>query len=84
MSIDRKAAMRKLNLSDLFTVAVGRHGSQACVAKKCGISQSMVSLYLSGKHRTIKAANLPKIARCLGVKPSVLISACVESGSSAS
>lgn len=72
--------MRKLNLSDLFTVAVGRHGSQCEVAKKCGITQSMVSLYVSGKVRTVKAANLMKIARCLGVSPTVLLAALDQTG----
>ncbi len=74
--------MRKLNLSDLFTVAIGRHGSQCAVAKRCGISQSMVSLYLSGKQKTVKSSNVLKIAHCLGVKPGVLIAACQESDSS--
>lgn len=73
--------MRKINLSDLFTLAVARHGTQAEVARRCGIVQSMVSLYISGKHKTIKAKNVPRIARCLGVKPGVLLAACVESDS---
>lgn len=75
--------MRKLNLSDLFTVAVGRHGSQVVVAKKCGISQSMVSLYLNGRVRTVKAENVLRIARCLGIKPGVLLGACAENDSTA-
>lgn len=73
--------MRKLNLSDLFTVAVGRHGSQCEVAKKCGITQSMVSLYVSGKVRTVKAKNLLRIAKCLGVKPTILLAALDQSDS---
>lgn len=75
--------MRKLNLSDLFTLAVSKHGSQCHVAKRCGISQSMVSLYMSGKVKTVKAASVLRIAHCLGVKPGVLLAACVENDSNA-
>ena len=75
--------MRKLNLSDLFTVAVGKHGSQVIVARKCGISQSMVSLYISGKAKTVKAASVLKIAKCLGVKPATLLAACRGNDSNA-
>jgi transcriptional regulator with XRE-family HTH domain len=75
--------MRRLNLSDLFTVAVGRHGSQVEVAKKCGISQSMVSLYLNGKVRTVKAENILRIARCLGIRPGILLAALAESDANA-
>lgn len=68
--------MRHLNLSDLFRVAVERHRGQCAVAKRCGISQSMVSLYVAGKHRSIKAANVARIAQCLGVSPIALLRAC--------
>ena len=71
--------MKQINLSDLFSVAVCKHGSQVEVAKKCGITQSMVSLYVSGKVRAVKVCNIHKIARCLGVNPSVLMRACEKS-----
>lgn len=73
--------MRKLKLSDLFNVAVGKHGSQVVVARKCGISQSMVSLYLSGKVRTVRACSVLKIAKCLGVKPGLLLQVCQHNDS---
>lgn len=71
--------MRKPTLSDLFTKAIAIHGTQQKVATKCGISQAMVSMYLSGKVRSVNATNLAKIARCLGVKPVVLLAACRKS-----
>jgi transcriptional regulator with XRE-family HTH domain len=74
--------MRKPNLSDLFTFAVARHGTQCEVAKRCGISQAMVSLYISGKARTVRAANVLRIAHCLGVKPGVLLAALAKDDSS--
>jgi predicted transcriptional regulator len=73
--------MTKIKLSVLFAAALAREGTQAIVAKKCGISQSMVSLYISGKCKTVKAANVIKIAKCLRVKPEVLLRACQENDS---
>lgn len=73
--------MRKPTLSDLFTRAIALHGTQQKVATRCGISQAMVSMYVSGKVRAVNSANLAKIARCLGVKPVVLLAACSRNGS---
>lgn len=75
MSVDNNAIMQKRSLSELFTAAVARHGSQACVAKKCGISASMVSLYVNGQVKTVHACNVLKIAHCLGIKPATLLAA---------
>lgn len=74
--------MRKPTLSDLFTCAIATHGSQKKVADRCGISQAMVSMYASGKVLSINSVNLAKIAKCLGVKPVVLLAACRKTGSS--
>lgn len=68
--------MRQPSLADLFTVAVQRHGGQTKVAKKCGITQSMVSLYMAGKVKSIKSENVIRIASCLGIKPAQLLAAC--------
>lgn len=68
--------MKKMNLSELFIVAAAKHGGQASLAKRCGVSQSMISLYVCGRHQTIKAVNVPKIARCLGITPAQLLKAC--------
>lgn len=65
--------MQKRSLSELFAAAVARHKTQANVARKCGISPSMVSLYIAGKVRTVQANNILKIAHCLGVKPRTLL-----------
>ena len=73
MSVDKSQPMQKRSLSELFIAAVARHGSQACVAKKCGISASMVSLYISGSVLTVQAGNVLKIAHCLGIKPATLL-----------
>lgn len=83
MWMDKHPFMRKINLSDLFTVAVGRHGSQTEVARKCGIAQSMVSLYISGKVKTVRAENVIRMARCLGVKPGILLAAMAKNDSDA-
>lgn len=73
MSVDKSSVMQKRSLSELFAAAVARHKSQANVARKCGISASMVSLYIAGKVRTVKSENVLKIAHCLGVKPRTLL-----------
>lgn len=73
MSVHKSLAMQKRTLSELFAAAVARHGTQVSVAKKCGISPSMVSLYIAGKVRTVQANNILKIAHCLGVKPRTLL-----------
>lgn len=72
-------AMKKANLSELFAAAVIRHGTQANVARKCGISPSMVSLYIAGKVRSVTAGNVLKIAHCLGVPTAVLLGALEKS-----
>lgn len=73
--------MRKPTLANLFSCALEKHGTQCEVARRCGISQAMVSLYLSGKVRTVKAGSILRIAHCLGVKPAVVLAACVKNGS---
>ena len=75
MITNKNADMKKQSLSELFTAAVARHGSQVAVAKKCGITQSMVSLYVGGKVLTVKSRNVHKISRSLGIRPATLVSA---------
>lgn len=63
-------------LAELFTAAVAKHKTQAAVAKRCGMSQGIISMLCNGKVRSVKPKNVMKTARCLGVKPEVILLAC--------
>ncbi len=63
-------------LAELFTAAVKRHKTQAAVAKHCGMSQGIISMLCNGKVRSVKPKNVLKTAKCLKVKPEVVLLAC--------